>query len=1068
MTEISCANDARRSLVRRQRLFGIDSVEPDDDDRTLIVTFLGKAPRDDSERDRIGHRNIRIGGGRRITGIRVVGVDMRFEDDPELDDRMIVRVDRAGDGSTYTLCVVAEGPDGRPGTAPFPGFDPRYHCAPFGFRTGCPTDDDCLPDGCTGAPDCPPSGTDRPRPVIDYTAKDYDSLLRMLLDRMSLTMPAWSERRVPDLGVTLVELLAYTADQLSYQQDAVGTEAYLTTARRRVSVRRHVRLIDYAMHDGCNARAFVTIEVSEDVSLARGGYRFVAVDVSDLPPREQPVLAPVISDEQLRALPPGTTHEVFEPLGHRAPSADLHLYRAHNTIGLWTWGNEECCLPKGATSATLRDPGRALRLGAGDLLVIEEVIGPRTGTPADADPARRQAVRLTSVTPGEDELFEQPIVEVTWAQQDALSFDVCLSSRGGPDCALLTDVSVARGNVVLADHGQSLSFGGYPPETFPVPPAAVTAPACGASPCGCPGQPDLSPATELVHALIAGARGGRMVTPDEVSELTGLVGSAAVTRAGLSADDSLADQVAELETLLAQLTYPPVPVTFRPLLSGAPVTQCAAYPSPRLVSAGQAAALGGLADRVRDRVHELWRSVAGGDELSEEAVAELETIFGRRALDRARLAEDPERALRELLARFDELLAVKLERLATLTARAVAGTVLGTSAVWEIGHTWGRRYMTGLDPEDPVLAGPAAASLAQDPRAALPAVRADGYDSDLPGGPVGSARLAGTWRPARDLLAAGPRDRLFVGELGDDGQLALRFGDGIHGAAPPAGGELRVFYRMGNGAAGNVGAAAINHLVLCGGGPPPDVRAVRNPMPAVGGTDPEPVSEVRQLAPLASRATQLRAVTADDYARLAARVSGVLRAAADIRWTGSGEEVHVAVEPAGPAFADRRAGSGWAGEGSVPGDALIAEVTTALAPFRRIGHGLVVGAPELVPLDIGLQVLVDPGYQRRQVLAALHRVFGSGLLPGGTPAFFNTRALGFGEPVRASRLVAAAVGVPGVTSARVRRLKRLAGPDEGELAAGLLRIGPLAVAVCDSRPDQPENGRVAIVAGGGR
>jgi hypothetical protein len=1047
--------DARRSRVRRQRLFGIDSVEPNDDGRMLIVTFLGKAPRDERESHQIGHRNIRIDGGRRITGIRVVGVEMRFSDDPELDDRMIVQVDRTGDGSEYTLCVVAEGPDGRPGTAPFPGFDPRYHCAPFGFRVGGPTDDDCAPDGCAGAPDCPPPDTGRPRPVIDYTAKDYDSLLRMLLDRMSLTVPAWTERHVPDLGVTIAELLAYTGDQLSYQQDAVGTEAYLTTARRRVSVRRHVRLIDYAMHDGCNARAFVTIEVPEDVSLPHGGYRFVAVDVSDLPPREQPSLAPVISDSELRALPPGTTHEVFEPLGHRARSADLHLHRAHNTIGFWTWGNEDCCLPKGATSATLRDPGRALRLRPGDLLVIEEVTGPSTGAPADADPAHRQAVRLESVTPGEDELFEQPIVEVTWAQQDALTFDVCLSAHGGPDCALLNDVSVARGNVVLADHGHSLSFCAYPPEIFPVPPAAVTAPACGAPSSGCPGQPDQSPATELVHALLAGARAGRTVTPGEVGELTGLVGSAAVTRAGLSADDSLADQVAELETLLAQLSYPPVPVTFRPVLSGAPVTQCAAYPSPGLVSAGQAAALGGLADRVRDRVQELWRSVADGDELSAEAAAELRTIFGRPALDRARLADDAERALRELFARFDELLAVKLERLATLTARAAAGTVLSTGLVWEIGHTWGRRYMTGLDPEDPLLAGPAAASLAQEPRAALPAVRAD-------------ADQAGTWLPTRDLLAAGPRDRLFVGELGDDGQLALRFGDGIHGAAPPAGGQVRVCYRVGNGTAGNVGAAAINHLVLCGGDQLPDVRAVRNPMPAVGGTDPEPVSEARQLAPLAPRATQLRAVTADDYARLAARVSGVLRAAADIRWTGSGEEVHVAVEPAGPAFADRRAGSGWAGEGSVPSDALIAEVTAALAPFRRIGHGLVVGVPELVPLDIELQVLVDPGYQRRQVLAALHRVFGSGLLPGGAPAFFNPRALGFGEPVRVSRLVAAAVGVPGVISARVTRLKRLAGPDEGEPAAGLLRIGPLAVAVCDSSPDQPENGRVSIVAEGGR
>ena len=36
-----------------------------------------------------------------------------------------------------------------------------------------------------------------------------------------------------------------------------GTEAYLDTARRRISVRRHVRLVDYPMHEGCNARAWV-------------------------------------------------------------------------------------------------------------------------------------------------------------------------------------------------------------------------------------------------------------------------------------------------------------------------------------------------------------------------------------------------------------------------------------------------------------------------------------------------------------------------------------------------------------------------------------------------------------------------------------------------------------------------------------------------------------------------------------------------------------------------------------------------------------------------------------------
>ena len=74
-------------------------------------------------------------------------------------------------------------------------------------------------------------------------------------------MPQWQERNPADLGVALVELLAYVGDHLSYQQDAVATEAYLGTARRRVSVRRHARLVDYPMHDGCNARAWVQVQV---------------------------------------------------------------------------------------------------------------------------------------------------------------------------------------------------------------------------------------------------------------------------------------------------------------------------------------------------------------------------------------------------------------------------------------------------------------------------------------------------------------------------------------------------------------------------------------------------------------------------------------------------------------------------------------------------------------------------------------------------------------------------------------------------------------------------------------
>jgi hypothetical protein len=102
------------------------------------------------------------------------------------------------------------------------------------------------------------------------------------------------------------------------------------------------------------------------------------------------------------------------------------------------------------------------------------------------------------------------------------------------------------------------------------------------------------------------------------------------------------------------------------------------------------------------------------------------------------------------------------------------------------------------------------------------------------------------------------------------------------------------------------------------------------------------------------------------------------------------------------------------------------------------------------------------------VRAALLATLGAGRLADGRPAFFNPDAVTFGEPVRASRLVAAATAVPGVVSATVTRLRRLGGPDSGELEAGLLRLGPLEIAQCDNLVDRPENGRLSIDLGGGR
>jgi hypothetical protein len=433
--ELAC-----RRALRRQRLFanpdwnGIDYVEVSDDQLSLCVHFFGAVPE-------LGVQQVTICGGRRVRGIRVLSVELREAHDIELDDCLQVRLDRFGDFSTYRLCLV----DGDQIPA---GIDPRYACAEFNFKVGCPADIDCAQP-----PHCEPALL--PPPTLNYLAKDYGSFLQLIYDRLALTMPEWRERHAPDLGVTLVELLAYVADHLSYYQDAVATEAYLDTARLRISVRRHARLVDYRLHEGCNARAWISVDTPVDLEpLAPDNLYFI----TGYPELEGG--GRVLQDSALE-LVPANWYEVFEPLVED-PAVPLHFRAAHSRIGFHTWGDEECCLPKGAMRATLADDdgsgGRLLDLHRGDVLVLAEVIGATTGNPADADPLRRQAVRLARVTPARDELLQVSVLEVEWGAEDALQFALCLSARlAAPDCRRINGISVALGNVVLVDHGRRRS-----------------------------------------------------------------------------------------------------------------------------------------------------------------------------------------------------------------------------------------------------------------------------------------------------------------------------------------------------------------------------------------------------------------------------------------------------------------------------------------------------------------------------------------------------------------------------------------------------------------------------------
>jgi len=232
---------------------------------------------------------------------------------------------------------------------------------------------------------------------------------------------------------------------------------------------RHARLADYFMHDGCNARAWLHVRIDptvvDPVALPRGTQVLTAVV-------GQPNLIAPGSSGYAAAV--GSGAEIFETM-HPAT-----LRGAHNELRFYTWGARESCLPAGAVRATLR--GALADLRAGDFLLFREVRSPRSGDPDDAEFAHRHVVRLVEVTPRADPIggqFDEPpsaapveITDIRWAAEDALPFPVCISAEldeefGG---GVVENVSVAFGNLVLADHGQTL-----PPEQLGQVPAPSVA-----------------------------------------------------------------------------------------------------------------------------------------------------------------------------------------------------------------------------------------------------------------------------------------------------------------------------------------------------------------------------------------------------------------------------------------------------------------------------------------------------------------------------------------------------------------------------------------------------------------
>ena len=336
------------------------------------------------------------------------------------------------------------------------------------------------------------------------------------------------------------------------------------------------------------------------------------------------------------------------------------------------------------------------------------------------------------------------------------------------------------------------------------------------------------------------------------------------------------------------------------------------------------------------------------------------------------------------------------------------------------------------------LKKPAVYAMIRDVRAALPAIKLVSKDRE--------DEETG-WSPRYDLLSSDRFTAEFVVENELDGISYLRFGDDVMGKKPLEGSTFKATYRIGNGRAGNVGAGNISRIVTKSQG----IVRVRNPFSATGGTDPEPVEQVRLYAPQAFR-TQERAVTEADYTEIAQRHPGIQKAIATIRWTGSWYTVFVTIDRKGGREVDAN---------------FKTDMLNFLERYRIAGYDIEINGPIYVPLEIAMNVCVKPGYFRSNVKQSLLFTFSNYELENGRRGFFHPDNFTFNQPLYLSQIYEAAMEVAGVASVEVTLFRRWGKLSTGEIDKGVLKSSTLEIIRLDNDPNFPENGKINFSMEGG-
>jgi len=286
---------------------------------------------------------------------------------------------------------------------------------------------------------------------------------------------------------------------------------------------------------------------------------------------------------------------------------------------------------------------------------------------------------------------------------------------------------------------------------------------------------------------------------------------------------------------------------------------------------------------------------------------------------------------------------------------------------------------------------------------------------------VGAVR----WYTVDDFWASGGEDRHYRLQRDHEEVTTIMFGDGVHGAIPPAGRKhITVTYRVGLGELGNAPAMTVSKIKKSS----PIIELAYNPLHIRGGSNAASAADVLSQATRPIK-TFDRAVSVEDHTDLAMTFEGVARASAEwvLSYAGGSPTVRVVVADS---------------SGETPSS--IDAIRTFLETHRDNGSPMRVNGPTPVDVALGIYLEHEAAYLRAVVEDRVRDVLYRTTRPG----LFTFAGRNLGQPAFRSEVYDLISDVEGVAFVEITAF----GFSAGQLADTItvrsdqwLRLSPAAL-----------------------